>query len=77
MEPTVDLTLRFILDELQKMETHVGDRIEGRCSGIECRVGESKQRSEECFISLKMVRTESEQGHTGHWRSSFMDCGWR
>jgi hypothetical protein len=62
-EPPTDPTLRFILDELQKMESHLGDRIEGRCGDLENRVAASEQRAEERLISLEMARSEVEQGH--------------
>jgi hypothetical protein len=64
MESSVYSTLRQVLDEMQKMESRLGDCIEGRCDGLERRVAEAEQRSKECFISLEMARAEVEQGHT-------------
>jgi hypothetical protein len=63
-EPSVDPNLCFVLDELQKMETRLGDRIEGRCSDIGCRVVEFEQHVEERFISLEMARTKADQGRS-------------
>jgi hypothetical protein len=57
-EPPVDPTLRFVLDELQKMEIRLRHCIKGRCFGLERHVAESEER----FISLEMARTESESG---------------
>jgi hypothetical protein len=35
MESSVYSTLRRVLDEMQKMESRLGDCIEGRCDGLE------------------------------------------
>jgi hypothetical protein len=63
-KPPVDPTLRFIvLNELQKMESRLDDRIEGRCGGgLERRVEEAEQRFKERLISLGMARAKAEQG---------------
>jgi hypothetical protein len=63
-ELPINPNLCFILDELQKMETWLGDRIEGCCSGIECCVVESEQHAKESPISLEMARTEANQGRS-------------
>jgi hypothetical protein len=59
-EELVDPSLRFMLDELQKMELRLGDKIEGRCIRLQRRMAESEQCAEECLISLEMTRSESE-----------------
>jgi hypothetical protein len=59
----VDPTIRFILDELQKMETWVGNRIEGRCTDLEQHAAEMEQHVKECLISQEMARSKSKQGH--------------
>jgi hypothetical protein len=41
------------------MEIRLGDRIEGRCSGLEHKLTEAEQCIEEQFILLEMPRTES------------------
>jgi hypothetical protein len=56
----MDPTIRFILE--QKMETQLGDHIEGRCTGLERCVAEMEQRTEECLVSLEMARSKSKQG---------------
>jgi hypothetical protein len=61
-EGTADSTLCLVLErlnKLQKMEACLGDRIEGRCGGLERRVVETEQRAEERFISLEMARAEA------------------
>lgn len=52
----------FVLEELQKMEVWLGDRIEGRWSGLERYVLQSKKEAEERLVSLEMFRSVSEQG---------------
>ncbi|GJN32664.1 hypothetical protein PR202_gb21184 [Eleusine coracana subsp. coracana] len=42
------------------MESHLGDRIEGRCSVLESRVHEAEQKAKESFVSLEMARFEAE-----------------
>jgi hypothetical protein len=37
--------------------------IEGRCGGLEHRVLEVEQKTEEHLVSLEMVRTDVEMGH--------------
>jgi hypothetical protein len=62
-EGTVDVPLCLVLerlDEVQKMEARLGDRIEDRCGGLERWVVETEQRAEERFVSLEMTRTEAE-----------------
>jgi hypothetical protein len=64
-EGAVDVPLRLVLerlDEVQKMEVRLGDRIEDRCGGLERWVVETEQRAEERFVSLEMARTKAEQG---------------
>jgi hypothetical protein len=34
-DESIDPSFRLILDELQRMEAHLKDKIEGRCSGLE------------------------------------------
>ncbi|GJN20050.1 hypothetical protein PR202_gb07376 [Eleusine coracana subsp. coracana] len=60
----IDPTIRFVFSELQKMESRLGDQIEGRCGGLESRVHEAEQKAEERFISLEMARSEVEAGRT-------------
>jgi hypothetical protein len=55
----VDPNFCMLLDEMQRMETRLSEKIEGRCSGLEKRVGDLEQHSEERFISLEMVYTEA------------------
>jgi hypothetical protein len=59
----VDSLVCIFLNKLQKMESCLGDRIEGHCSRLEHRVTETEQRSKERLISLEMARAELEQGH--------------
>jgi hypothetical protein len=61
-EDSIDPTVKFMFEKLQKMEAQLSDRIEGCCQGIEHRMADSKQRMEEWLISLEMARTESEPG---------------
>jgi hypothetical protein len=42
VEDSVDPTVKFVFRELQKMEERLGDRIEGRCQGIERRMEDSE-----------------------------------
>jgi hypothetical protein len=58
----IDPTIRFVLNELQQMEACLTDRIEGRCSGLERRVIDFKQRNKERLISLEMSCSEAETG---------------
>jgi hypothetical protein len=62
-EPT-DSTLKVMLEELQKMESRLGDKIEGRCGGLERRVDEFEHCAEECLVSLEMAHMELEVGRT-------------
>jgi hypothetical protein len=55
----VDPNFRMLLDEMQRMETRLSEKIEGCCSGLEKHVGDLEHHSEECFISLEMVHTEA------------------
>jgi hypothetical protein len=52
-----------MMEELRKMEIRLGDRIVGCYVGLERHVVEVEHRSEECFISLEMARTEAESSH--------------
>jgi hypothetical protein len=45
------------------MEPRLGDRIKRCCSGLERRMAEAEQCSEERLITLEMARAKSEQGH--------------
>jgi hypothetical protein len=45
---------------LGEMESHMGEKIKGHCGGLEKRIVEGEQHSEECFISLEMFCTEME-----------------
>jgi hypothetical protein len=45
------------------MEACLTDQIEGRCSGLECRVIDFEQHNEEHLISLEMAHSEAEIGH--------------
>jgi predicted DNA-binding protein len=53
-EPT-DPVLRRVLEEIHNL----GDKIDGRCGGLEQRVTEAKQCFKERLITLEMARTES------------------
>jgi hypothetical protein len=46
-EESVDPNMRILLEELQRMEARLSDKIEGRCGGFEQRVLDSKQKVEE------------------------------
>jgi hypothetical protein len=66
-EEPVEPNVRMMYEEMQRMgvrlegmEVHLGEKIEGRCIGLEQRVIEGEQRAEERIISLKMARTEAE-----------------
>jgi hypothetical protein len=61
-ELPINSNLHFILDELQKMETRLGDCIKGHCSGIKRRAVETERRAKERFITLKMAHAEADQG---------------
>jgi hypothetical protein len=64
-ELPIDSTLCFVLDELQKMETQLGDRIEGHYNGIEHHVVESRViEAKESFITLEMALAEVDQGRS-------------
>jgi hypothetical protein len=58
----IDPNFHLMLDELQRMESRLSDKIEGRCSGLEYRVVDAEQKVEEWFVSLEMARTEAETG---------------
>jgi hypothetical protein len=62
-EPT-DSTLKVMLEELHKMESRLGDKIEGRCGGLERRVDEFEHCAEERLVSLEMAHMELEVGRT-------------
>jgi hypothetical protein len=51
----VESSVRVFLDELQKMESRLDDRIKDHCSELERRVAETEER----LISLEMARAES------------------
>jgi hypothetical protein len=55
--------MKFVFEEVQKMEVWLGDRIDGRCQGIERHRVDSEWRVEKLLISLKIGWTESESGH--------------
>jgi hypothetical protein len=50
-----------MLDELQRMEARLREKIEGCCSSLQKRVEDVDQRAEERFISLEMARAEAER----------------
>jgi hypothetical protein len=52
-----------MLEELRQMEARLNDRIDGHCGGLEHRVDEVKQKTEEHLVSLKMEHTKMEMGH--------------
>jgi hypothetical protein len=54
--------VKFVFEELQKMEVWLSDYIEGYCQGIERRMADSEQRVEERLVSLEMARIESKSG---------------
>jgi hypothetical protein len=63
MEPNLTL----VLEELRRMdvflgeiESHLGEKIEGRCGALKKRVLDGEQCSEERFISQEMFHTEME-----------------
>ncbi|GJM92974.1 hypothetical protein PR202_ga09483 [Eleusine coracana subsp. coracana] len=60
---SIDPNIKFMLEELQKMEIRLGYRIEGRCVGIEHHLEDAEQKAEARFISLEMGQAELE-----HWR---------
>jgi hypothetical protein len=62
LEDSVDPNFRLMLDELQRMELCLGEKIGSRCAGVERRVAEIEQQTEECRIALEMSRTEAETG---------------
>jgi hypothetical protein len=62
LEDSIDPTVKFVFEELQKMEVRLSDYIEGRCQGIERRMADSEQRVEERLVSLEMAWTESKSG---------------
>jgi hypothetical protein len=75
----VDPTVRFVMEEFQKMdarlgemEVRLGNRIEGCYSGLERCVAELEQRVKERLITLEMACSESEQS-----RVSSMGRSWR
>jgi hypothetical protein len=55
----VDPNFRLMLDEMQRMKARLFERIDGRWSGLEQRVINIEQLSEERLISLEMSRTEA------------------
>jgi hypothetical protein len=59
-DDSVDPTVKFVFEELQKMEVRLGDCIEGCCHGIERRMADAEQRVEERLVLLEMARTELE-----------------
>jgi hypothetical protein len=61
-DESIDPTLKSILEELQKMEVRLGEKIEDMCGGLEHCIHQSEQRVEERFVSLEMSRTELEAG---------------
>jgi hypothetical protein len=62
-EESVDSSLTSMIDEMQNMVAHLGERIEDHCGGLELRVDMSEQRAEEHLISLEMACAESEVSH--------------
>jgi hypothetical protein len=67
LEDVAEPTVQMMFDEMQRMgarlegmEARLGEKIEGRCSGLEQHVLESEQHNEERLISLEMARSESE-----------------
>jgi uncharacterized coiled-coil protein SlyX len=53
-----------MIEELQNMVARLGERIDDRCGGLECRVEQLEQRAEERLVSLEMSRAEMEAGCT-------------
>jgi hypothetical protein len=64
VDEPVDSTLKVMLEELQKMESRLGDKIEGRRGGLERRVDEFEHCAEERLVSLGMAHMELEVGRT-------------
>jgi hypothetical protein len=62
-DDSVDPNLKFVLEELQKMEVYLGDRIKGCCVGLETPVVASEQCAKERLISLEMACIDAETGH--------------
>jgi hypothetical protein len=52
-----------MLEELQQMEACLNDWIDGHCGGLEHRMEEVKQWTEECLVLLEMACMEMEMGH--------------
>ncbi|GJM87993.1 hypothetical protein PR202_ga04005 [Eleusine coracana subsp. coracana] len=59
----VDPTIQFVLAELQKMEMHLGDRDDGRCSGLERRVDEIKKKVDNVKLEVACVNAFLERTH--------------
>ncbi|GJN07603.1 hypothetical protein PR202_ga25506 [Eleusine coracana subsp. coracana] len=57
----INPTMQFVLAKLQKMEMCLGDRIDGCCSSLECRIDEMEQKAKSHFITLEMAQVEFDQ----------------
>jgi hypothetical protein len=55
--------MKFVFEEVQKMEVWLGECIDGRCQGIERHRVDSERRVEKLLISLEIGWIESESGH--------------
>jgi hypothetical protein len=55
---SIDPNFHMMLDELQRMEARLGEKIEGCCSNLEKYVEDVDQRAKERFISLEMACAE-------------------
>jgi ElaB/YqjD/DUF883 family membrane-anchored ribosome-binding protein len=58
MVDSSESSLKSMIDELQQMLAHLGERVEDRCGGLEHRIEEAEQHAKERLMSLEMSRTE-------------------
>jgi hypothetical protein len=57
---STDPSIRTMIDELQLMMQHLGEKVEGCCDRLDTRVDVVEQRFKERFIALEMARTEAD-----------------